>query len=436
MPRVLYFDPFNGVAGDMILGALIDLGLPLVHLQAEIDRLHLDGVQLVADRLERQGLRGINFQVRLPVEGPVPDKSAHRHSAEDEAHGHHHEHGHAHGHAHDSPADSHSHERNLPEITKLITASGLDPWIQTNALKIFSRLAEAEATVHGRSPDEVHFHEVGAVDAIVDIVGSCVGFRYFGIDHFYTAPLNLGGGTVTFSHGTWPVPAPATAELVRGFPTRLGGIQAELTTPTGAAIVTTLADPTIDIPLMSLSKQGFGAGDRSFPGIPNMLRLLLGETASVASGPSPVEEDQVLLLEAAIDDMDSQSFGYFLDMALKQGALDVYYTPIQMKKNRPAVLLTLLCESTDQDRMVELLFRETTTLGLRYSLARRAILQRETREVRTDAGTIRVKIGRWRGRVVNVQPEYEDLREAAERTGRPLKLVRQDVLKEIAKLSL
>ena len=420
MPRVLYFDPFNGVAGDMILGALIDLGLPLAHLQAEIGRLHLEGVELVADRLERGGLQGINFQVRV------------------DHHEHQHEHGHAgdqhQGHAQDSHA--HSHERNLPEITRLITASGLDPWVQANALKIFSRLAEAEATIHGRSPNEVHFHEVGAVDAIVDIVGSCVGFRYFGIDQFYTAPLNLGGGTVTFSHGTWPVPAPATAELVRGFPTRLGGIQAELTTPTGAAIVTTLASPAPDLPLMSLSKQAFGAGDRSFPGIPNMLRLLLGETASTASGPSPAEEDQVLLLEAAIDDMEPQSFGYFLDLALKQGALDVYYTAIQMKKNRPAVLLTLLCEPTDQDRMIELLFRETTTLGLRYSLARRVILQRETREVHTEAGTIRVKIGRWRDRVVNVQPEYEDLREAAERTGRPLKLVRQDVLSEIAKLGL
>jgi len=308
--------------------------------------------------------------------------------------------------------------------------------VQATALKIFSRLAEAEATVHGQSPDEVHFHEVGAVDAIVDIVGSCIGFHYLGIEQFFTAPLNLGGGTVTFSHGTWPVPAPATAELVRGFPTRLGGIQAELTTPTGAAIVTTLAGATPEVPIMSLIKPGFGAGDRSFPGIPNMLRLLLGDTSSVASGPSPVEEDQVLLLEAAIDDMDPQSFGYFLDQAFKQGALDVYYTPIQMKKNRPAVLLTLLCESSDQDRMIELLFRETTTLGLRYSLARRVVLQRETREVHTDAGTIRVKIGKWRDRVVNVQPEYEDLREAAERTGRPLKQLRQDVISEISKLSL
>ncbi len=422
----------------MILGALIDLGLPLDHLEAEIGRLHLEGVRLVADPVERDGLRGTNFQVKGPVDAATDEQQEiahpHRHEADkhhNHPHPHHHDHPRSHGHGHPGSEQ----RRNLPDIRELIMSSSLDPWVQSTAVRIFGRLAEAEAKVHGRSPDEVHFHEVGAVDAIVDIVGACIGFRYFGIDGFYTAPLNLGGGTVTFSHGTWPVPAPATAELVKGFPSRIGGIEAELTTPTGAAIVTTLARPVPGMPLMSLEKQGFGAGDRSFPGIPNMLRLLIGE-AGIQPVALTAGEDQVLLLEAAIDDMDPQTFGYFLDRALKHGALDVYYTPIQMKKNRPAVLLTLLCEAADQERMIELLFSETTTLGLRYGLMNRAVLGRETREVATDAGIVRVKIGKWRGRVVNVQPEYEDLREAAERTGRPLKLVRQDVLREIAKLTL
>ncbi len=401
----------------MILGALIDLGLPLDHLEAEISRLHLEGVRLVADPVDRNGLRGTNFQVKGAV-----DSLPHEHN----------DHPHPHNHGHQSA----ERRRNLPEIRELIMSSSLDPWVKSAAVRIFLRLAEAEAKVHGRSPDEVHFHEVGAIDAIVDIVGACIGFRYFGIDEFYTAPLNLGGGTVTFSHGTWPVPAPATAELVKGFPSRIGGIEAELTTPTGAAIVTTLARPVPGMPLMSLDKQGFGAGDRSFPGIPNMLRLLIGDAEAAQPGASAAGEDQVLLLEAAIDDMDPQTFGYFLDQALKRGALDIYYTPIQMKKNRPAVLLTLLCESTDQERMIELLFSETTTLGVRYGLMNRAVLGRETREVATDAGIVRFKIGKWRGRVMNVQPEYEDLREAAERTGRPLKVVRQDALREIAKLTL
>ncbi|HXK59980.1 MAG TPA: LarC family nickel insertion protein, partial [Acidobacteriota bacterium] len=248
-------------------------------------------------------------------------------------------------------------------------------------------------------------------------------------------PINLGGGTVTFSHGTWPVPAPATAELVRGFPTLLGTVQAELTTPTGAAIVTTLAAAAASPPPAQYLKWGFGAGDRELPAIPNMLRLLIGETSDLAPGQDVgVDREEILVLEATIDDMEAQFFGHFMDLALREGALDVYYTPVQMKKNRPAVQLTLLTTPENESKMVRLLFRETTTLGIRSTATRRWVVPREIIKVETKFGPVRLKVGRWEGDVVNVSLEYEDLKAIAERTGQPLKSVRRQVLEQIGNL--
>ena len=404
--RVLYFDTFNGVAGDMILGALLDIGLPLDYLRSELAKLKLTGYELQAEPIVREGMRGTNFHVLVSEDGSD--------------HGHHHH---------------HQHHRSLTEIESLIESSPLDQAIKERSVAIFRRLGQAEAKAHNTTLEQVHFHEVGAVDAIVDVVGSCIGFAYFEVDGFYTAPINLGGGTVTFSHGTWPVPPPATAELLRGFPTLLGTVQAELTTPTGAAIVSTLARPSGIPPAADYTRWGFGAGDREVPGIPNMLRLMIGDTSPAARPGvgAGLQEQEIVVLEATIDDMEAQIFGYFMDLALRHGALDVYYTPVQMKKNRPAVLLTLLCSADDEIKMARLLLRETTTLGVRATRTRRWLLPREIREVQTEYGPIRVKLARWEGQVINVSPEYEDLKAIAERTGEPLKTVRRQVLEQIGK---
>lgn len=420
MERILYFDAFNGASGDMILGALIDMGLPLEFLVGELRKLKLEPFELRAAPVEREGLSGINFQV-MPV---VPASAGSGQAVPP----HHHGQGTVRttGHFHGS-------SRNFIDIRDLIESSGLDAWVRGKSVQIFERLARAEAKVHGSSVEEVHFHEVGALDSIIDIVGSCIGFRFFEVDSFLSSPLHLGGGTVTFSHGTWPVPAPATAELVRGMPTRLGSIDAELTTPTGAAIITTLSTVAESAPLLTLEKWGFGAGDRQLSGIPNMLRLMLGRASGQVSTDSmrEREKEEVLLLQANIDDMDSEMLGHFLELALCQGALDVYYTPVQMKKSRPGYLLSLLCSPGDQGKMVDLIFRETTTLGVRSTRHQRWTLKREISIVETEYGPVRVKVGRLNGETVNVSPEFEDLKAIAQRHRIPLKKLRQQVVQRM-----
>ena len=394
--RILYFDAFNGVSGDMILGGLLDLGLPLEYLRGRLAALPLEPYRLVARKIDRSGFSGTDFRVELENGG-------------------------------------HSHGRTPGQIFGLIEESGLEEPVKEMASSVFRRLAEAEAAVHGESVEHIHFHEVGAVDAIVDIVGACIGFHYFGARRFFSSPLNLGSGAVTFSHGTWPVPAPATTHLVRGFPVVMGEVQAELTTPTGAAVVTTLAAPGAATPAWTLDRWGFGAGDRELPGIPNMLRLVLGReavsgrhSATVAGG---VGEEEVLVLEADIDDLDPEAIGYFMETALGAGALDVRCAPQQMKKGRPGHHLSVLCRPQDRDRMMGLIFRETTTLGIRWKPWRRWVLEREFREVETGHGTVRVKVGRFRGEAVTVWPEYEDLKRIAKRTRLPLKRLRQTAIR-------
>ena len=403
--RILYFDAFNGVSGDMILGGLLDLGLPLDHLRRRLASLPLEPYRLTARKIDRNGLSGIDFRVEIENGG------------------------HSHSHSH-----SHTHGRTPGQIYGLIEESRLEDPVKEMALSMFRRLARAEAAVHGQSVEHVHFHEVGAVDAIVDIVGACIGFHYFGACRFFSSPLNLGSGTVTFSHGTWPVPAPATAHLVRGYPVVMGEVQAELTTPTGAAIVTTLAEPGAATPAWTLDRWGFGAGDRELPGIPNMLRLVLGREAS-GERPSPaaaegVRDEEVLVLEADIDDLDPEAIGYFMETALGEGALDVRCVPQQMKKGRPGHHLSVLCRPQDRDRMMGLIFRETTTLGIRWKPWRRWVLEREFREVETGHGKVRVKVGLFRGEPVTVWPEYEDLKRIAERTRLPLKSLRQMAIRK------
>ncbi len=406
MGNWLYFDTFNGASGDMVLGALIDLGLPVQTLRAELAKLGLEEFEIVAEAVQRGGLSGVNLRI----------KSGHR------GHGHPPEHGHSH------------HHRGFSEIRDMIDASSLGPAVKLGATKIFKRLGEAEAKVHGVPLEQVHFHEVGALDSIVDVVGSCIGFQYFDIERFYSAPLALGGGVVEFSHGVWPVPAPATAELVKGFPVRLGGVQAELTTPTGAAIVTSLAESAAFPPVGRLRSFGFGAGDREFAEIPNMLRLILGgDEQPVTTG---IEgEEGVVLLEASIDNMDPELLGHFLELALSEGALDVYYESLHMKKTRPGVLLSILCREHDRDRFAELVFRETTTLGVRFAPWKRWVLERESRVVESGFGPVQVKIGRRSGRVVNVWPEFEDLRRVSLASQVPLKELRRRVMARFEELN-
>ena len=400
MGRILRFDPFNGVSGDMILGALIHLGLPLGKLKKELGKLKLEKYELEAEEIVRQGIQGINFRVR------------------------------------EGKSSSHHHRRGFQEIQDLIDESELDSWVKRKASAIFLRLGEAEARVHKTSLQEVHFHEVGAVDAIVDIVGACIGFHHFGVELFESAPLNLGSGTVTFSHGTWPVPAPATAVLVTDFPVFMAKVQGELTTPTGAAIVTTLAEERTGFPVYRYEKWGFGAGDREFEEIPNMLRLGLGQrlpdSEETSLGPNEAwHEEKICLLEANIDDMNGEMLGHFLELALKEKALDAYCTPVQMKKSRPGVKLSVLCRPTDRERMAELIFRETTTLGVRWSLDQRWLLSREVEYLDTEYGKVAIKIARYKGEIVNVTPEYEDLKAMAVKSRIPLKKLRQHVMGQI-----
>ena len=408
MKKVLYFDPFNGISGDMILGALIDLGVPIDHLRSELGKLGLEEFDISSRQVERQGLFGLDVKVsRRPVDS-----------------GHSHEHGHDHGHHH-----GHSPARGFEQIRQLIEASDLDCWVKQTSVAIFRRLGEAEAKVHRSSLEKVHFHEVGALDSIVDIVGAAIGFHYLGVEEFYTAPLSLGHGTVTFSHGTWPVPAPATVELIRDLPAYPGSVAAEMTTPTGAALLAVLVRPGHEVPALRWTQSGFGAGDREFDQVPNLLRIMLGEADSQPT--LQAEEDQVVLLEANIDDMDAELFGHFLDKALQEGALDVFYTPVTMKKSRPGVLLSLLCRPAERDRFTRLVLEETTTLGVRWNPLRRQVLSREVRTVQTRYGEVRVKLGRLGGKTVNLAPEFDDLRRLAEEEGIPLKSLRQRVMEDI-----
>jgi pyridinium-3,5-bisthiocarboxylic acid mononucleotide nickel chelatase len=380
--KIAYFDCFSGISGDMALGSLVGAGCEFAQLEAHLHQLPLTGWTIAATKVNRNGLAATRVTVEC--------------------------------------SESH-HHRSLSHILKLIEQASLPPRIAARASAIFRRLADAEARVHDLPIDKVHFHEVGAVDAIIDIVGASVGLELLGIEEIVCSALNVGGGRVKTQHGILPVPAPATADLLRGAPTYSTGIEHELVTPTGAAIVTTLASRFGAQPAMTVGAIGQGAGNADFAGQANVLRLFVGEAAERAAG-KPASE-AVVVLEANFDDMSPQIYGYFVDCALAAGALDVFSTPVQMKKNRPGQLVTVLSDSTTETQLTELIFRETTTLGVRRSLAARQTLQRERVTVETAFGPIRVKVARLNGQTLNVAPEYDDCRTAAMEKGVPLKRV-------------
>ena len=384
--RIAYFDCFAGVSGDMILGALLDAGLSLEQLKGELAKLDLSHYDLRTEQVARRGVGGTRAMV-------IVDEDHHL-----------------------------EHHRRLHQIQQIIERSALQESIKRKSQQIFARLAEAEAKVHRTSVEAVHFHEVGAMDAILDVTGAVIGLNCLGIEQVYCSPLHVGSGTVVCSHGTLPVPAPATAELLKGRPIYATGVAGELATPTGAAILTTLSAGFGPMPSMTLENIGYGAGARELD-IPNLLRVFIGTTSDPAAG---AEAECVAVLETAIDDMNPQLYDYLIGKMLNLGALDVFLTPLQMKKNRPGTLITVICPTGTVGQFSELLLRETTSIGLRWRVDQRLKARRTIQEVQTRYGPVKIKVARLGDRIVNTSPEYEDCKRLAQEQGIPLKEVMEE----------
>ena len=386
---ILYYDCFAGISGDMHLAAMVDLGVPQEYLREELSRLGLTGFTLRFTRDARKGITGTRADVEVAA-----------------GHG-------AHGHDH----------RTFADIRALIDRSGLSEPVKTRSLAIFQRLAEAESTVHGVPVDEVHFHEVGAVDSIVDIVAAALCLEYLKPDRVYASTVELGAGFVKSQHGLLPVPAPATALLLTGVPVKTGAVPFEMTTPTGAAILVSNVQSFTDTARFMIKKVAYGIGHRDVE-IPNVLRVFLAEAPNVPSV-------EACILECNIDDMSPELHGHVAELLFSAGASDVYFTPIVMKKSRPAVMLSVLCNSEAEQRLSELILRETTTFGLRRVAVQKTALDREIRTITTRLGDIRVKIALRDGKRLKIKPEYEDCRRIAQERNIPLREVYEIVQKEI-----
>jgi uncharacterized protein (TIGR00299 family) protein len=407
---ILYFDCFSGAAGDMILGALLDLGLPLEELRRALGSLTIDPAAVWTERVTRAGVSATKFHVA---------------GADAVDHAHDHDHGHetTHvGHHHDHAPQANSH-RSLTEIYSLIDRSALSSQGRDRAKQLFARLGEAEAAIHGVPVGKVHLHEVGALDSIVDIVGTVHAMEAFGADRVLASPLNVGSGSIHSAHGLYPVPAPATARLLEGVPIYSGPQKAELVTPTGALLITAYAQQFGGLPPMRLQRTGYGAGSRKFSRTPNVLRVLVGE------GDTASQAQRVVVIEAEIDDMNPQIFGVLIDRLLTEGALDVFYTSIQMKKNRPGTLLSIIAPPAAREKLTSLVFRETTTIGVRYREMDRECLDRETIAVETPFGRVAMKVARRNGEVMNAAPEFDDCARLAAERGAPVKDVQAAAMK-------
>jgi pyridinium-3,5-bisthiocarboxylic acid mononucleotide nickel chelatase len=390
--KVLYFDCFSGISGDMALGALLDAGLPFDALREALGSLALGDVEVRADRVLRTGVSATKFSVR---ENP-------------------------------SNQSNHPH-RHLPKIFTMIDESALSAAGRDRAKAMFQRLGEAEAAIHQMPIEKVHLHEVGALDSIIDIVGIVFAMDWVGADRIVCSPLNVGGGTVHAAHGVFPVPAPATVTLLGNAPIYSGAVQKELVTPTGALIATTYASSFGPIPPMTIARVGYGAGDRDDPVTPNVLRVLIGEAAGLSSHGRDVAQgsgpacDRVTVIECEIDDMNPQIFGVVMDRLYAAGALEVFYVPVQMKKNRPGTLMTVVVAPEKRTAMTDIIFHETTTIGLRYADVDRECLEREVVQVATPLGAVRVKVSRRNGRVMTATPEFDDCATLAAEHGLPVK---------------
>jgi uncharacterized protein (TIGR00299 family) protein len=376
--KTAYFHCFAGISGDMITGALLDAGADFSHLKSELEKLQITGFEIAAKKVIKNGISGTKFSVNVTGEQPV---------------------------------------RKLPEIENIISTSKLEASIKKRSLEIFWLLAEAESAVHNISLEEVHFHEVGAVDAIVDIVSACITLKDLGVERVFSSPLHLGTGYVDTMHGKLPVPAPATMEILKEKPVYSTGINSELTTPTGAAIISVIAEDFINMPSMNLESTGYGAGTRDLP-VPNLLRILTGELIEERH-----LEDTISCLETNIDDMNPEFFPYVMDKLMKNGALDVYLQPVIMKKSRPGTLLKVLTQYRNEEKLADIIFRETTTSGIRFSTLRRRKLARETGSVATPFGEVAIKVHYREGEVITLSPEYESCKKIADKAEIPIKEV-------------
>jgi pyridinium-3,5-bisthiocarboxylic acid mononucleotide nickel chelatase len=450
--RIAYLECFSGMSGDMFLGALLDAGVSAGLLEDTVAALGV-GARIEVSRVVRSGISATKVDVWVDGEKDLPreefwetrEAAGHSH---DHGHPDHEDHDHEHQdhphHAHEREDEHlehthslggessrarvpapHGHSRGLTEIRSIIHRADISDRATAKAVAIFEALGAAEARIHNTPVEEIHFHEVGAVDAIVDIVCAAVGAEALGVDEIICSALNVGGGVLKCAHGTFPVPAPATVELLKGAPVYSSELQAELVTPTGAAIVKTLASRFAAFPQMKIEKTGYGAGSQDFPGHPNVVRLVIGESTASALAAKTASET-VTVLEANLDDLNPQVFGYVMDRLFEEGALDVFGMPVQMKKNRPGTLLTVLCKPEDAGKLTQLVFTETTTLGVRRREEIRQTLARRWESVRTQWGDVRIKIASLNGTVTNYAPEYEDCRRIASEHHVPLKKVIQE----------
>lgn len=466
--RIAYLDCFSGISGDMFLAALLDAGVSANILEDAVSTLAV-GARLEISRVNRSGISATKVDVvangekdapRLGGDGQESKRSTHGWTEPapslskgiSDPHGHSHSREHSHTHAEtphgvphfspvlgevgSSPSRAHQHGRGLAEIRGIIRKAALSESAKNTALSIFEKLGAAEAKIHDVPIEKIHFHEVGAVDALVDIVCAAVGAEALAVDEFVCSPLNVGAGTVNCAHGTFPVPAPATVELLKDAPVYSTGIQAELVTPTGAAIVATLAKRFAVFPEMKIEKTGYGAGTRDFREHANVLRITVGESGGERVADRNLHATQVetiLVLEANLDDLSPQVFGYVMDRLLEAGALDVFATPVQMKKNRPGTLLTVLAKPEDADKLSHVIFAETTTLGVRRREEIRQTLARRWETVGTKFGEVRIKVASLNGSVSNYAPEYEDCRRIAEDKKVPLKTVMMEAMEAYAR---
>jgi pyridinium-3,5-bisthiocarboxylic acid mononucleotide nickel chelatase len=437
--RIAYLDCFSGISGDMFLAALIDAGVSPKLFEDTVAALNI-GATLEISKVNRSGITATKVDVIVNGEKDSPREvkasAPHDHT---HAHDHHHDvHHHHEAHLNEPHTHDHPHGRSLTEIRDIIRQSKISDQAKATAIAIFEKLGSAESKIHNVPIDQIHFHEVGAADALVDIVCAAIGAEALAVDEFICSPLNVGGGTVTCAHGIFPVPAPATIELLKGIPVHSSGIQAELVTPTGAAIVATLAARFSQFPEMKIEKTGYGAGTYVFPGLANVLRITIGEWCGAdtlvreGSGSEP-SQDIITVLEANLDDLNPQVFGYVMDRLFEAGALDVFATPIQMKKSRPGSLLTILAKPEDAAKLTEIVFAETTTLGVRRREESREILARKWTTVPTRFGDVRIKIASLNGTVTSYAPEYEDCRRLASEQKIPLKTVMNEAMEAYAK---
>ena len=394
MSRTLYFDCFSGASGDMVLGALLDLGLPLDHLKRELGKLPCEPVELEIKRVNRAGISATK------IDFSFQESKKHRH---------------------------------FSEIVEMIERSMLTDQVKLNALKIFRKLGSAEAKVHGIPLEKVHFHEVGALDSIMDIVGSCIGFDFFGITDFKCSAVNVGSGSVKMVHGLFPVPPPAVSELIKGIPIRTAPGEGELLTPTGAAIISSLCKIYGPADGLIFEEIGYGAGSKEFEDLPNALRLILGTTA----GPGEASgSEELTLLETNLDDVSPEVLGYLMDRIFERGALDCWFTAIQMKKNRPATMVSVLCRPSLKEALIGILVTETPTLGVRAATVSRLCLAREVSEVMTKWGPVPVKVSKYKDKITNAKAEHDVMKEIARSQGIPLRDVEAEIMLCIDRLKI